>query len=333
MSGKTAQFANFIVKFEGENLLDHFEIVSRAFLDDTHVRGYGRTQYHFFETKLEVVDEEDPASLTLYGRFIKDTILERDQYYKDGKLNRDHDELPSSPSAFFALILAPHRIVYVPETRFAPTLSEFEATIKRFILDEHHRHKRKLYEYEKDNDPSYTLVKAARDLPQPTVNIVPLKSDEGIESFIARFAKIDRVQVSLIERNNEFDPKSATENFQRYVLSPLDPRKAKLSISGDQDGLPLKETENFIKNTAGLENDKISVNGKDQFGHKLKGNNDNFKLQVAVDEDFVSGHRAKSLYHLFQNMVSQGSVRNPLEKETEKQAVIDKIKKIAAMYL
>ena len=134
---KLMQYANFVLKFGEQELLDEFEIVSRAFLHDVRVRSYGKTHFHFLEPKLKLLDQTDPMSLAIFGRFVKDTVLERDQVLDGGLLRQSHDELRSSPSSYFVLMLASHRLVFLPETRFAPTLAQFAATTRKFLLDAH----------------------------------------------------------------------------------------------------------------------------------------------------------------------------------------------------
>lgn len=74
----------------------------------------------------------------LVGRFIKDMTLEREQVYNTSQgLIEDYEKLQSSPSAIFVLILDIHRLVYLKETKFAPSMENFKSTIENFIKIKH----------------------------------------------------------------------------------------------------------------------------------------------------------------------------------------------------
>lgn len=72
--------------------------------------------------------------IAIAGRFIKNTELSREQYENDkGELIRDTQGMPSAPSAIFVLMLNSHRLLYVAETKFAPNLNTFKATVDSFF--------------------------------------------------------------------------------------------------------------------------------------------------------------------------------------------------------
>lgn len=125
------EMGNFVCKFGKANLIDYFEeIVLPAFSDKNLSRKYGQTSYFFEKVKLVTVD----GRVLLVGRIIKDMVLEREQVYEEGKgLLAEADELRSSPSSVFVLILDVHRLLYVKETRYAPSLENFKSTVESFL--------------------------------------------------------------------------------------------------------------------------------------------------------------------------------------------------------
>ena len=132
MRRDTAAFANFICRFGDEKvLLDYAEeIVIPAFTHDTYVRSYGKhTHYHFYKVKFVKLDEIAGIPVfALAGRFVKDTMLTRHQVFEEQVgLIQDEQEMRSSPSAFFVLILNNHRLIYFPETPHAPEFNSFAA--------------------------------------------------------------------------------------------------------------------------------------------------------------------------------------------------------------
>jgi hypothetical protein len=134
-------FANFVCTFgDRKFLLDYAdEIVLPAFLDESLVRTYGEsTAYFFYQAGLIRLKGESGSVLGIAGHFIKDTVLRRTQVFRpDGGLVHDEAEMPSAPSAFFLLLLANHKLIYVPETPYAPDLTAFTATVSNFLRVKH----------------------------------------------------------------------------------------------------------------------------------------------------------------------------------------------------
>lgn len=329
MVRRVAQFANLVVKFGKDDLLDHSAIVLRAFLNDTHIRGYGRTHYHFLDVSLEKADPNDASSLVVVGRFVKNTVLEREQILAGGKLLADHQEIESAPSSAFLLVLKTHRMIFVQETKFAPTLSEFESTLRRFITKEFEENLRKVYEHEKAQNPKYTWKDARRANPAPSVSVVPLTSRSSISNFISRFSKIDTLSIPLIDRNSDFDAGAAAANFQR-ALSPMEPRRAVTKVYGGEDGLGISETEEFVKKTTESGYENVTITGLDRAGNKLKGNNDSYKLAAEVDlEGREPRGYVSALYQRYSGLVRDGVLRIFRGDESSEAEIVAKLQAIA----
>lgn len=89
MINKRATFANLVVKFGRQNLLDYKELFTSALMVDTKYRKYGNSIYRFMDVKLQLADPKDPLSVVIFGRFVKDTEYVREQVLADGKLVAD----------------------------------------------------------------------------------------------------------------------------------------------------------------------------------------------------------------------------------------------------
>lgn len=139
----TLEIANFTCKFgEHKNLMDYAEeIVIPAFLDINLKRaGIGhQPSYFFLDTKLvNVTDDDGKSVIAIAGRFIKDTLLVREQYFDTNKgLVSDEDEMRSSPSAIFVLTLDDHKLLYFGEKQHAPPIAQFGITARIFIRKKH----------------------------------------------------------------------------------------------------------------------------------------------------------------------------------------------------
>lgn len=299
MPNYKASFANLSVRFGKKELLDYKEVVTRAFLNDTNIRSYGKTNYFFYETELYWADEDDPLSLTIAGRFVKDTILTREQILEGNSLKKDNQSLRSTPSAFFAFFLADHRLAYLPETSHAPTLSNFEATISKFIKQEFAEFLDEWRVEQRKKKPNYTWKMAYDDHVPPSINLVPLASAESISIFVARFSKIDTLTVHLIDRNQDVDGGNL---FERLIKKsePLDPTSAKFVVRGGKEGLEIDETREFVQHTTEGGYERVALKGEDQQGNDLRGSNDDFHLKVDIDtEDMNAEEKVSELYDAY----------------------------------
>lgn len=93
------QIANFVCTFGPEqDLVDRIdEIVIPSFFTDTLIRSYGNTSFYVYEPSWIELGEAGSTELAICGRFVKDTLLTREQILKNGKLLEDHDEMQSTP--------------------------------------------------------------------------------------------------------------------------------------------------------------------------------------------------------------------------------------------
>jgi hypothetical protein len=138
----TVSFANLICRF-GEKfvLLDLAnEIVIPAFIDTTLRRKYGATNYFFLEVTIKEIagpKSTDIPLLVVYGRLVKDTVLTSEQVYTpEHGLEPAAESIPSSPSSFFALILNNHKVMYMPEMAYAPTIGAFAVDAPEISKDQ-----------------------------------------------------------------------------------------------------------------------------------------------------------------------------------------------------
>lgn len=329
MSARNAYFGNFICKFGDDNLLDYAEdIVLPAFLDDALVREYGdHTAYFFYEVQLIKLTDEEDSPVGIVGQLIKDTMLEREQVFdpKEG-IRRDPQSMPSSPSTFFLLILDNHKLVLVPETPSAPDLSAFAATARDFI-----KKKRKIYisqirEQYKEIGIAITLKQLEQNIPVPKVVAVPLASAESIQQFIRRYSVLKKVQVRLLKPNDEIDPVEIYKGF-RGRSAQLKSEKTLVTYS-NPDGLNKKAAADEIESVSAAGNSLVNLDGVDQEGYVLRGNNNEFRAKVPISE-LPSDREAagRRLYTDFSGLVASSRLRvdEPIGASSE---VIDRLRGI-----
>ncbi|WP_224052646.1 hypothetical protein [Burkholderia cepacia] len=307
-------FANFICKFgEQKVLLDLAEdVVIPAFVDTTLERTYGGTSYFFLDTKVVPISHNGEQLLAIGGRFVKNTAVSRDQIFDEKKgLVRDHRTLRSAPSAIFALILNNHKLIYHPEVAGAPNLSEFRTTCASFIKDKHISHINELYQKNKEmrlpDGKKITKRYLFGEFPIPSLEIVALPSGASLREFLGKYKKLTKVSIRILDTNHELD-------FDGFFDSV---RETKSIFAADRAELTYTASEGIDKDQAvgPLEvltqagNADVTLTGNDVNGDKLKGNADEFKVTVPVDDmpgDIPAATR--KLVGVFNKMVAQGVV-------------------------
>ena len=317
--------ANFICTFGDDKVLLDFahDIVIPTFFTETLVRTYGDTSYYIYDPKWQLLAHNGEEELAITGRFVKDTILKRQQIIDNGRLKEDYDELESAPSAYFTLILSDHRLLYFAETQFAPELSAFASTLqifmrrvwRQFLADEHAR-----------RAGSITHKMLRQEYPMPRLSIVPVARTDTIAELLRSFRVIDRIKFRLIRPNDETDASAVLQSV-RERFQPLSPERVDLEIA-DAKGLDNEESISAVSEAAGGLNTDIIVTGTDDYGNKAKVDNQEFALKIPIgdppDDDNGLAHR---LFSEFIAQVKNGSVHRGHITDQAK-ALIDALKKL-----
>lgn len=322
------QIANFVCTFgDSGELVDYIEeIVIPAFFTDTLIRRYGDTSYYIYEPKwIELASEGVERELAISGRFVKDTILKREQVLDEGVLVESHDAMQSSPSAFFVLIISDHRLLYFAETAFAPELNAFESTMESFLRKTWQafvrKHQAALMEAE-DNVSRITLKDVQAAHPRPVLNIVPVAKNDQIENLMRDFDRIEKIKFRLIRPNQETD---ASEVFQsvRERFEPLKPSRLDVEIA-DSDGLSKDESISAVQEAAAGLNTDVTVTGVDGDGNRLKANNQEFALKIPIEDPSENDQElATSLFGEFLKQFKNGNVKRFLPSEKVKEKIRD----------
>lgn len=277
--------ANFICKFgEQTVLLDLFEEVVRPAFLKSHVRSYGDDNKYFFnDTKLIDLSDAQNDEIAIYGTFVKQGKIAREQIFDEGMIKKDPKEMDTAPTSFFVLLLSNHKLLYVRQTPGAPTLQTFSSTISAFLKIEWAAWITSEFERLKGLDEKITKVSLYKKYPRPSVEIVELSSDSTIKEFIKKFKVINSVQIKLVDTNHEID------NSELFI----DLRTVKNNLGADSltiknekkgiIGLKKPELTALITAPAADGNSRITIQGIDRDDDKLSGNNNEFKLSVPID--------------------------------------------------
>lgn len=309
-----AEFANFLCHFGRDKvLLDYAEsVVLPAFTDDSMIRSRGSENpkhYYFYDVGLEIVQDHgrDPI-LGISGRFVKDVSLVRTQVFdKTQGLIEDYQTMDSSPSSFFLLVLNNHQLAFYPETSYAPTISEFQSTVRRFFFDKYEefidaQHKTLNDSRDKSKKGSKVTKKKLReDHPPPNVDIVPLANSQSIRDFVLQFDVLKRLEFRLLRPNPTFDAEEAFGQV-RGVLSDLGADNAKLTTSNVEDGLNKEAAVTVINQAALGGNQEVSLQGVTYNGTDIRGSNEDFKATVPVSN--VDGTRRGLVEVLYTSLLT-----------------------------
>jgi hypothetical protein len=258
------------------------EVIYPAFFDEAYRRVYGPTAYFFRDVGMAAIeiDGVERPQLTIYGRLIKDTVVTRTQVYSpDIGLVSDIASMPSAPSAFFALDIDNHKLMYLPETSGAPTVNQFALTLQSFARKRLASYIRELSKASKTTDEPKSIAELMLDYPEPIVEATHLSGDSNVDSFVERFSKIVRVDFQLRNTNAEFN---RAEDFRRI-------REMKDDVLADRTTL-VHENKAGLKKVAVIEEVKVAAAGGNQTIHlkglgedgaALTGSNDDLKLEIS----------------------------------------------------
>ncbi|ADI91857.1 hypothetical protein [Acinetobacter oleivorans] len=317
---KNLEMVNFVCKFGDADLLDLFdEVVYPAFFNLNNKRKFRGSEYYF--KNVELLDlGKDPLGtknlIAIAGRFIKNTELSREQYENDkGELIRDTQGMPSAPSAIFVLMLNSHRLLYVAETKFAPNLNTFKATVDSFFRSEKNKYNKKL---DRDEQAKFKVRFGS-----PEITITPLSTEKNVFDHLRQFEKIKKVKVTLNDRNSEFNASKMFDDI--HLATKKMNSTTSVEFKNLKEGLDKEETPKEIAAALKQDNQVVKVEGITQDGENLTLSNEDFKLQKKIN--LVQENVKKTVSNMvaaFKNVVKSGDV-TVKKTDTKTQTILDKI--------
>jgi hypothetical protein len=315
-------FANLTCRFGDDLVLLDLanEVLLPAIFNPTYRRKRGLSSFLIRNTgflNVDVEGQEEPQ-LTIFGRLIKDTTLIRTQIFtEEAGLQENEGFLESAPSSFFALDINNHKLVFLPETPFAPTVAQFATTLQKFVRQEHAAYVRALYEASKNSDRPEDLLSIMRRIPPPDVKATPMASDSNVEEFVETFSKITRLEFKLLNTNAEFQ-RDATFRTLRALKEEVHADVTRL-VHDSSEGLDKEAVTEEVKLAAAGGNQRVTLTGLGDDGARFKGSNEDFRLQVAITElPATLAERAVLLVRTYFRQVAQGRLKpdeNPAKPE------------------
>jgi hypothetical protein len=306
---KYIEYANVIVKYGRHDMLDRPELLASALLQDNRIRKTKRNSYHFLDVRMAQLNRDDPNSICIFGTFVKNTTLRREQVLREGKLVDDEATMESAPSAFFCLFLVYHRLAYVPQSSFAPILSEFNSTLRYFLRSAWEADLRSKHEEANDTGESrVTFLQLEEEYPRPEVKVVHATARDSIAGFLEKFSKIQEVKIVLIDRNQEFDRQSVLPELYE-MIEPLKPKTATVNARNTSEGLDKENVKEVVTTATRSGYEEANISGIGNDGERLKGDNSEFRLKEPFRLIAAAGQAAAShVYASFQRLLKDGSI-------------------------
>lgn len=337
-NGHPVHFANFICHVGAAELADVLsEIVIPAF-ETKKTRAFRDIRYLLHQvvvTNLTMGQgREVPA---IIGRLIKDMVVRSEQQFDStsGQLLKASQQMHTSPSSMFVLLLDSHKLIYCHETANAPGLDAFKSTISSFLSRAREDSIRNLHDDARvigdsggaldtallykcspaamsQSDTIESLkkptLKLIRELvPVPNLEVVPLSNDESLREFIKRFKVLDHATVRLLRRNSEID----NDEFFEQVRNKGDDAGADVSTITykNKNGLTKDHVVSQLE-SALTGNAEVQLSGKDEADIRIRGTNEEFKA-VAKLTDVPSSITiaAHALVGVFNEYVHKGLVK------------------------
>ncbi|MBQ0714197.1 MAG: hypothetical protein KBT52_01965 [Paraperlucidibaca sp.] len=312
------EFGNFICKFGDKDLLDFYdEIVGPTFLGKERSIKYGISTYFFKDVELiNLGTIDDVEYIGLAGVFGYDTHIRRHQVRdkSTGNIKRDFKSLESCPTAKFLLILNNHRLVYCHSPDGSPKMSQFRYATERFLKAQTREHINKIYaEVKKESKaeglakPKKTKLQISEEIPMPNLTLNALSCSDDISLFMDRFEVLSDIEIVFTKTNSETDTEGLFVGIQD-VQGKISSSKSVLKHH-NKEGLNIDAAKTHVINASSQGNQFIKLAGKDSDGLGIRGNNEDFKIKIVLENISDSiGRAAKDIFLKFMDLVKSGSI-------------------------
>lgn len=280
---QTVAFANFNLRFGPKlALVDLWqEIVYPAFKHPL-VRETKAANFHITDVELLHLDKD----LFIVGRFVKDTRITREQIFKDGELISAIAQLDAAFSSRFVLKLSTHSLIWAPETRLAPSLASFHATIAKslgYYWKKHLENTLRIeYPSHKRTERKVLRAKLMERFPPPVLDIVAYPSERSVSDFLSTIALLTEVTYRIVDPNPHYDG-ADTSAMLLGMKQSITAKTASLRFN-DADGLDKEVAAEQIADLTGTGIVDTRVRGKGVHGEDITGDAETMQVKVHVDQ-------------------------------------------------
>ncbi|MDI3291021.1 hypothetical protein [Polyangium sp. 15x6] len=309
------EFANFICRFgDAYEMLDLAAEVVLPAIFSGDKRRRGKNTYVLLNP--EIVDLGE-GHFGVAFEFVKSTYLESEQVFdaNSDTLREHRDRIESAPSAIVLLVLTTHRLVYMPKTKYAPSLGELAATAQILINRQRDAYIEGFVKQYPRSERVAKRIEFGRQVPRATVEVVPLASGLSIQESLRRFSLIKKLTVTLVKPNSELDYDSF---FRQLRARGEEVGAATTRVEhSNQEGLDKKVASKEVESAAKEGNSRVWIEGLDNENKKLTQKDSDLKFRQPVD--FEPGEvveTAKEMFHTFAGLAANGIISVPTFMQT-----------------
>lgn len=309
---QVVEFANFICHFGNDVLLDYLnEIVLPAFLNGRRIRMYGDSKYLLLDVKLVNFKSElkpDGHTPALVGRFVMDTVLQRDQILVDDNIVYDTQKIKSAPSSLFVLLLDNHKLIYSKQVPGAPGLSAFRTTVELILKWRWREYLNELSDENKAareldaKTPKITKRALVDSIQAPNLEIVPLAGIRNITNLVNQFKILKEINIKVVRPNAELDNDGLFNTVE----------EARSQVNADTTSLihrnsgGLNKTQSIKQLAPAMHgNTLVTLRGTGPTDAKLVGTNEEMSVREPMDVPSSVSRGSLAMFNTFKKLIIQ----------------------------
>jgi hypothetical protein len=180
------------------------------------------------------------------------------------------------------LLLSNHKLLYVPEYRGAPTISQFASTLGSFIGSVYGEWVREKYDSAHAAGKKLTWKELREQFPPPVLEVTQMATESSVSAFVSKFRTINSVEVRVLDTNHELD-NSPIFGEMRGIKDAIGADQVVLrSQKAGATGLDKGGVTHLIASQAEDGNAQITLKGKGINGDKLLAKNDSFNATFEI---------------------------------------------------
>jgi hypothetical protein len=304
------EFANFICKFDDKDLADYLDTIFLPAMKSGDIRRRGNATYHILHPTIVNLGDGNTG---LAFEFVKNQLLESVQRLEGNEVYPESNWIKSAPSAIVVIILNTHRLVYMPKTKYAPTMQELRATCEILINKFRVQLIESLMEEGERGKKSELRAQLRLQYPRADVKIVPLTSNLSIAGSLRQFKVIDKLSITLVTPNNDLDLDDFFSNVRKTGNDVGAKTTTLVHESKDEAGLKKPPAVKEIKAATQQGNALVEVKGKGQDDSPLTQTNEDlkFKQRATFEPSTDLKKNAKEMVAQFSTLINSGTIAAP----------------------
>ncbi|GEM_PF-4850372 len=168
----------------------------------------------------------------IFGKFVKITVLDVAQEYRDGRLINVEKHIDSAPSSVFVYIIKSHTLLYLAEHKGSPSIAQFIRYFKMRVETERERYTSSLIAKGKDENEVLGLY------PNAKIDYSGIVSTTKLRDLFAQTKSVSDLHISTTLQNGDMIIDGLIGNQQEAIkLLKASRADTKFSYVRSVDGL------------------------------------------------------------------------------------------------